>query len=107
MVPLAACVEDLPRLSEIHRAAIIRELTTDTGGLVTGVDAGLIGQAVLQLGAGRATAGASIDFAVGMDQLVKCGETIAPGQVICRIHAQTEADYQMAAEILWRAVEFS
>jgi pyrimidine-nucleoside phosphorylase len=100
-------IADLPRLAEIHRAAVIRELTSTSSGVVSAVNAGLVGQAVLQLGAGRAKANAPVDFAVGMDRLVKCGETIAAGQVICRIHAQTEADYRMAAAMMEKAVEIS
>jgi thymidine phosphorylase len=75
--------------------------------VVSAVNAGLVGLAVLQLGAGRARADAPVDFAVGMDRLVKGGESIAAGQVICRIHGQTEADFLMAAAMMEKAVEIS
>ena len=95
---------DLLRLGEIHRAPVIREFTATTGGVISKMDAGLIGQAALQLGAGRSKATDGVDFAVGFDRLVKCGETIDPGQPICRIHARSVEDYQAAEAMVGRAV---
>ncbi len=96
---------DLPRLLEIHRAPVIREIPASSAGVVRRVDAGLIGQAVLQLGAGRARATDGVDFAVGFDRLVKCGEPIHGGDPICRIHARTEIDFEMAKAMVGDAVE--
>lgn len=98
---------DLPRLGEIHRAAVIGEVVSKSSGVISSVNAGIVGQAVLQLGAGRAKANAAVDFAVGIDQLVKCGESLAAGDTICRIHARSEADFEMAVEMIQQAVEFS
>jgi pyrimidine-nucleoside phosphorylase len=98
-------VADLARLAEIHRAPIVRELRVGSAGVVARVDAGLIGQAALQLGAGRAKAADGIDFAVGFDRLVKVGEAIEAGGVVCRIHARTALDFGMAEAILEKAVE--
>jgi pyrimidine-nucleoside phosphorylase len=98
---------DLPRLAEIHQAPIIREVLVSHGGLVKAVDAGLIGQAALQLGAGRSRASDGVDFAVGFDQLVKCGETLHSGQPVCRIHARTAVDFDMAEAMVEKAVKIS
>ncbi len=98
---------DLPRLAEIHKAPIIREVIASHGGLISKVDAGLVGQAALQLGAGRAKASDGVDFAVGFDQLVKCGETIHAGQPVCRIHARTAVDFDMAEAMIEKAVKIS
>ncbi len=95
---------DLRRLAQIHRAPIIREVHAPLGGVVRRVDAGLIGQAAVQLGAGRARASDGVDFAVGFDQLVKCGETVHHGQPLCRIHARTAVDFEMAEALLEKAV---
>jgi thymidine phosphorylase len=95
---------DLLRLAQIHRAPIIREVRAPLGGVVRRVDAGLIGQAAVQLGAGRARASDGVDFAVGFDQLVKCGETVHHGQPLCRIHARTAVDFEMAEALLEKAV---
>ena len=98
---------DLPRLAEIHKAPIIREVIASHGGVVSKVDAGLVGQAALQLGAGRAKASDGVDFAVGFDQFVKCGETIHAGHAVCRIHARTAVDFDMAEAMIEKAVKIS
>ena len=98
---------DLPRLAEIHKAPIIREVIASAGGVISAVDAGLVGQATLQLGAGRAKASDGVDFAVGFDQIVKCGETIHAGQAVCRIHARSGVDFDMAEAMIEKAVKIS
>ncbi len=98
---------DLPRLAEIHKAPIIREVIASAGGVISKVDAGLVGQAALQLGAGRAKATDGVDFAVGFDRLVKCGERIHAGQAVCRIHARTAVDFDMAEAMIEKAVKIS
>jgi thymidine phosphorylase len=98
---------DLPRLAEIHKAPIIREVIASAGGVISEVDAGLVGQATLQLGAGRAKASDGVDFAVGFDRIVKCGETIHAGQAVCRIHARSVVDFDMAEAMIEKAVKIS
>jgi thymidine phosphorylase len=71
------------------------------------VDAGMIGQAALQLGAGRARATDGVDFAVGFDQLVKVGETIHAGRPVCRIHARNAVDFDMAEAMVEKAVKIA
>ena len=95
---------DLPRLAEIHQAPVIREVIASAGGVISKVDAGLVGQAALQLGAGRSKATDGVDFAVGFDRLVKCGEAIHAGQAVCRIHARTAVDFDMAEAMIEKAV---
>ena len=94
----------LGKLAEIHTAPIIREFLSQKTGTVTAVDAGLVGQASLQLGAGRAKASDNVDFAFGFDRLVKSGEKIHAGEPLCRIHARTDADFDMAAAMLEKAI---
>jgi len=96
---------DLPRLGELHRAPLIREVRAPRGGVVAKVDAGLIGQAALQLGAGRARASDGVDFAVGFDHLVKCGDLLHHGQALCRIHARTAVDFELAEAMVEKAID--
>jgi pyrimidine-nucleoside phosphorylase len=95
---------DLPRMAEIHRAPIIREVLATTTGQVEKIDAGLIGQAALQLGAGRSKASDGVDFAVGLDRLIKVGEVVHAGHPLCRIHARSTVDFDMAEAMLAKAV---
>jgi pyrimidine-nucleoside phosphorylase len=98
---------DLPRLGEIHKAPIIREMLAPITGGIVKVDAGMIGQATLQLGAGRARAGDGVDCAVGLDRLVKVGDPIHAGHPVCRIHARTAVDFEMAEALVEKAVRIS
>ena len=45
-----------------------------------------------------------VDFAVGFDRLVKCGEPIHAGHAVCRIHARTAVDFDMAEAMIEKAV---
>lgn len=97
-------VEDLKRLAEIHKATVIHDIVAGNGGVVKGVDAGKIGQASLELGAGRSKAGDSVDFAVGFDRLVKCGEEVSRGDVIARAHARSQDAAERAQAAVLAAV---
>jgi pyrimidine-nucleoside phosphorylase len=96
---------DLNRLAEIQRAPVIRDLPSPASGTVTRADAGIIGQTALQLGAGRALASDAVDPAVGIDRLIKTGERARAGEPLCRIHARSDADADMAASMLLNAFE--
>jgi thymidine phosphorylase len=48
-----------------------------------------------------------VDFAVGFDRIVKIGETIHAGQAVCRIHARTAVDFDMAEAMIEKAVKIS
>ena len=98
---------DLLRLAEIHKAPVIREVKAPLSGGVLAMDAGIIGQASLELGAGRAKAEDSVDFAVGFDRLVKSGETVSQGDVIARIHARSKEAADRAELALRSAVAFA
>jgi pyrimidine-nucleoside phosphorylase len=96
--------DDLPRLAEIHKAPVIREVKAMASGKILSVDAGIIGQASLELGAGRAKAEDAVDFAVGFDRLVKSGEHVTQGDIIARIHARTEEAADRAEVAMCTAV---
>ncbi len=100
-------VADLDRLAEIHKAPIIREVISEKSGTISGVDAGKIGQASLELGAGRAKADDPVDFAVGFDRLVKCGEKISEGGVLTRVHARSEDEAEKAVRSAREAISFA
>jgi thymidine phosphorylase len=64
------------------------------------MDAGSIGAAAVQLGAGRHKSGDAINPAVGFSQIRKTGERISKGEPLLRIHAASEADADAAARAL-------
>lgn len=89
-------VEALERLSVIHQVPVIREMKADRSGVLERLDAGILGRAVLELGAGRTKASDPIDPAVGVDQMRKTGQSIRAGDTLLRIHARSRAAAEAA-----------
>lgn len=84
----------------VHPAPVIVEFKADRSGVLTRMDAGVVGQTVLELGAGRAKASDPVDPAVGLDQLAKTGSPVRAGDVLLRIHARTTAAAETARQCL-------
>jgi pyrimidine-nucleoside phosphorylase len=93
-------VDALEKMATVHRAPFIGELKAAASGTLTRMDAGGIGQAVLELGAGRSKAADTIDFAVGCDQIAKTGTQIRAGDVLLRVHARTKGALLRTLDIL-------
>ncbi|SDA62345.1 MULTISPECIES: thymidine phosphorylase [unclassified Janthinobacterium] len=70
-------------------------------------DCRAIGLAVVALGGGRRRPTDSIDFAVGLTDLVGLGEQVAVGQPLAMVHARTEAAAQLAVKEIQQAYEIS
>jgi pyrimidine-nucleoside phosphorylase len=97
-------VDSLERIMEIHHAPCIGELRATASGLVRRMDAGIIGQVILELGGGRARADDGIDPAVGCDEIVKTGAEVRFGDTLLRVHARTDAALEAAISRLQDAV---
>lgn len=93
-------VDALEKLAQVHAAPVICELRADRAGMLRQVDAGTLGQAVLELGAGRSRASDPVDFAVGCDQLAKVGRQIQTGDTLLRIHARSQAAAEQALALI-------
>ena len=93
-------VSALERMSEVHHAPVIHEVKADQSGILTQMDARAVGQAVLELGAGRARASDCIDFAVGCDMIAKTGSSIRFGETLIRIHARSESAAAAAEQMI-------
>jgi pyrimidine-nucleoside phosphorylase len=78
-------------------APVILDVPCPASGTLTTVDAAAVGQAVLELGAGRARATDTVDPAVGVDRLLKTGAGVRTGDPLCRIHARTRAAAESAS----------
>jgi thymidine phosphorylase len=98
-------VAALERMESVHAAPVIQEFKADRSGKITGMDARSIGQAVLELGAGRSRASDPVDFAVGVDRMLKVGMDVSAGQVLLRIHARTEAAAASAALLIKEGIQ--
>jgi pyrimidine-nucleoside phosphorylase len=85
------------KMSAGPSAPVIRELKAERSGCITRCDARIIGELIRDLGGGRLTKESVIQPDVGVDQLAKPGEIRKAGEVLCRIHASTASDAEMAA----------
>jgi pyrimidine-nucleoside phosphorylase len=96
-------VEDPGRLPQ---ATVVREIhyTGSVPGFVAGIDARAVAEIVFDLGAGRPQQEATIDPSVGLSQLIECGEPVEGGDLLARVHAATQADFELAAERLKKAI---
>ena len=86
--------------SRLPQARLHEDVLASRDGWVSEVDAMEVALAALRLGAGRARAEDSVDHAVGVSHLVKCGERVERGTRLCRIHANDETALREAKERL-------
>jgi pyrimidine-nucleoside phosphorylase len=78
----------LEKMREIHRAPVITDIPSPAAGTVTALDALEIGKLCVELGGGRAKAGDTVDFAVGVECVRKVGDSVAAGDPVLRVHSR-------------------
>jgi pyrimidine-nucleoside phosphorylase len=102
----AAVVDDVDRLP---RAALVRTVAhrPGEGAWCGGADARTIGDAALELGAGRRTKRDTIDLGAGVLVLARLGDRVEPGQPLAEIHAPDAARADAAEATLRRAFRFA
>ena len=81
-----------------HPAPVVRPFPSPDDGVIAKIDAGRIGMAAVQLGAGRHKTGDDINPAVGFSGIKKTGERITSGEPLLWIHAASAADAAAAAQ---------
>ena len=95
------------KLSLDHTAPAIAELKADRSGFVSKCDARLIGEVIRDLGGGRLTKESTINYDVGVDQLIKPGEEVKADAMLGRVHAVNRAQAGSACARLKAAFEIS
>jgi pyrimidine-nucleoside phosphorylase len=98
-------VDDPGRLPN---ATYIEEVPAPRSGYLKWVDARVIGEASVALGAGRAKTGDPIDHAVGIVVLHKVGDRVKKGEPLFSVHASEQTKLEAArvavlAAHLWSA----
>lgn len=79
----------------------------DARGFVAEVDALKCGHAIMALGGGRAAVTDKVDHAVGIADLIKIGEPVAPGTLLCTLHVNDDAKGARAEALVREAIKFS
>ncbi|MGU5652860.1 thymidine phosphorylase [Aeromonas allosaccharophila] len=88
----------------LPKAAIVRPVFAANSGFVTAMDTRELGLAVVAMGGGRRAAGDKLDYAVGLTDFIRLGQSVDADKPIAMIHAQTEEQYAQAASIVQAAV---
>ncbi|MDJ0755112.1 MAG: thymidine phosphorylase [Ardenticatenaceae bacterium] len=96
---------DRPDLLE--QPPFVADITINRGGWVEEIDAAAIGMASVLLGAGREKKGDSIDYRVGINLMIKVGDTVKANQVVGQVLAATEATLQAGNAAVLQALTVS
>ena len=81
----------------LPEANIIHEVTAPAAGYIAAYDGEALGLAVVSLGGGRQVESDSIDYAVGLSDMLPLGTRVEKGQPIARVHASREDAARRAA----------
>lgn len=82
------------------------QVPDDAHGYVTDLNALAIGEAAVDLGAGRRTKEDPVDPVAGLSALKKPGDPIAPGDVLARLHASGSPDLDAVQSAVREAYTF-
>jgi pyrimidine-nucleoside phosphorylase len=93
-------VQVLEDFTQLPSAPVKIELESDSTGYIHQIHAREVGLTAMELGAGRAKKGDTIDHSVGIEVLHNVGDEIKQGEVLAIIHAHSSADAQQAADRL-------
>jgi pyrimidine-nucleoside phosphorylase len=91
----------------LPQAPLKEAVYSERGGVIAGIDAGVIGWSCVQLGGGRQVKSDIIDHAVGMVIPVKVGQMLEAGDLLGTIHANDPAKLKQARTKLQQAVSWS
>ena len=94
-----------PDLERLPAAPVVREVPAPRDGVVADVRALAVGNAALELGAGRRRKEDAVDHAVGIVCRAKRDDSVEEGQVLAEVHARDEASAARAADAVLAAYE--
>jgi thymidine phosphorylase len=89
----------------LERAPVQRSVAAPRDGVVTRVGALAVGNAALELGAGRRTKDDPVDHAVGVLCFAKRGDTVLEGDDLAEVHARDDEAAERAVAAVLAAYE--
>jgi pyrimidine-nucleoside phosphorylase len=102
----ARVIDDYSLLPTAQKRLEIRA-GADGAGFVSAVDALKCGHAIMALGGGRAAVTDKVDHAVGISDLIKIGEPVKPGALLCTLHVNDDTKGAKAEALVREAIAFS
>lgn len=88
-------------------AMLSKAVYADQPGIVSAMDTRALGMAVVALGGGRQRASDTIDYSVGLSEMITLGARADAQRPLAVIHAATEAQWQQAAAAVKAAITLS
>jgi thymidine phosphorylase len=89
----------------LPRARTVLAVPSPRGGYVTAIDARRIGDAAMELGAGRRIKGERIDPAVGVVLATAVGDAVAEGEPLAEVHTNGRGADDSAIRLVLDAFE--
>ncbi len=91
----------------LPKAAIIKPLFAQKSGYVAEMQTRNIGLSIIGLKGGRIRSDQKLDYATGYTEFCQIGDWVDNEKPLCFIHAQTEDDWQIAAQDLLNNIKIS
>jgi pyrimidine-nucleoside phosphorylase len=95
------------KLQRDSTAKVVTGVKSEKPGYISQCDARIIGEVIRDLGGGRLTKESAVNYDVGVDQIIKPGERVASGGILCRLHAADSGQAAAAVARLKTAFEVS
>lgn len=95
------------KLSQDSTASTVVELKAPRTGWISRCDARVIGEVIRDLGGGRLTKEANVNYDVGIDRIARPGEYVKQNSVLARVHADSNEQGEAARVRLRTAFEIS
>jgi pyrimidine-nucleoside phosphorylase len=92
---------------KLPRADLIETVPAPQDGCISGINARIVGETAVELGAGRAKKGDPIDPAVGIEIHRNVGDLIKAGDALFTVHANDQGSLEQAKAALLKAHTFS
>ncbi|WP_413112950.1 thymidine phosphorylase [Thaumasiovibrio sp. DFM-14] len=89
----------------LTNAGVIKPVYATESGIVTAMDTRALGMAVVGMGGGRRVASDSIDYSVGLAEMIRLGDKAGQDQPLAVVHANSEEQWQQAAAEVRAAVK--
>jgi thymidine phosphorylase len=88
----------------LQKSAIVRPVYAPHSGIVQSMDTRALGMAVVSMGGGRRSVSDSIDYTVGLSDIISLGEPASMEKPLAMIHAQNEKQFNEAQHIIQSAI---
>lgn len=100
-------VRSIDEPDRLPGASIVRTVDAPRGGYLHGIDARVVGETAVMLGAGREKKGDPVDHAVGIVVRRKVGDRVDPGDPVFTVHANDSQALEGARERLLDGLTWS